>query len=109
MAQDAMAVPKTRPFGVTILAILAGIAAVLSLIHFLQAIGLFPYVFGPIQFRGFNLWYALMWGLMVWIYIWLVRALWNVEPSAWLFLVIITLWNLTLDFFITLGSGTSRT
>ena len=40
--------PVHRPIGVTILAILAGILAVLAAIHALQGLGIFPYVIGPI-------------------------------------------------------------
>jgi len=47
-----------------------------------------------------------MWGLLVWVYVWLVQMLWRVEPAAWMFLVIITLFNLTLDFVAMLGSST---
>ena len=48
----------------------------------------------------------MMWGLMVWVYIWLVQMLWRVEPAAWLFLVIVTLFELTLDFIAMLGAST---
>src|SRR5437588_9630774 len=97
---------KQRPLGVTILAILAGVAAVLSAINALQFLGIIPFFIGPVGLRAYNFWYALMWGLMVWVYVWLVQMLWRVEPAAWLFLVIITLFNLTLDFVAMLGSST---
>jgi hypothetical protein len=97
---------KQRPIGVTILAILAGVLAVLAAIHALQFLGIIPFFIGPIALRTFSFWYALMWGLMVWVYIWLVQMLWRVDPSAWLFLVIITVFNLTLDFFTMLGAAT---
>src|SRR5512136_1634928 len=77
--------PKKRPIGVTILAILAGIAAVLAGVHTLQSLGIFPYVIGPVKLHSFNLWNALMWGLMVWVYVWLAQMLWRVDPQAWLF------------------------
>ncbi len=96
----------SRPFGATILAILAGIAAVLAAVHLLQAVGLIPYFIGPAAFRDFNLWYAIMWGLMVWVYIWLVQMLWNVRPEAWLFLAVITTFNLILGFVSMIGAGT---
>src|SRR5205814_7389033 len=97
---------KQRPLGVTILAILAGVAAVLSAINALQFLGIIPFFIGPVGLRAYNFWYALMWGLMVWVYVWLVQMLWRVEPAAWLFLVIITLFELTLDFVAMLGSST---
>lgn len=65
---------KSRPFGVTVLALLAGLAAVLAAIHALQSLGIIPYVIGPIQVHASNFWSALMWGLLVWVYVWLVAG-----------------------------------
>ena len=93
-----------RPFAVTVLAVLAGIAAVLAGVHTLQALGIIPYFIGEVAIRGFNLWYALMWGLMLWIWIWLVQMLWKMDPQAWLFLAAISTLNL---IFITLESISS--
>ena len=99
---------KERPVGVTILAILAGIAAVIAAVHALQFLGIFPFVVGPSGYtvHFFSFWYALMYGLLVWVYIWLTMALWRVEPGAWMFLVIVTLFYLTLDFISMLGAST---
>ena len=96
---------KQRPFVVTILAILAAIVGVVSAIHAIQALGILPYFFGPFTVRGFNLWYAFMWGLMAWVYFWLTRMLWRVDRSAWLFLAVITVFELILDFTTILTSG----
>jgi hypothetical protein len=96
---------KSRPLGVTILAILAGLAAVLSAYHALQALGLFGYAFGPFTIRVPNFWAFLMWALMVWVYVWLVQMLWRVDKSAWLFLAVITVFNLILGFTVGLGEG----
>jgi hypothetical protein len=95
-----------RPLGATILAILAGIAAIFAGIHLLQALGIIPYFIGPTSFRDFNLWNALMWGLMVWVYIWLVQMLWQVRPEAWMFLAVITIFNLILGFMSMFGVST---
>jgi hypothetical protein len=94
-----------RPFGVTLLAILAGIAAVLAVIHFLQALGIFPYMIGPIAIRGFSLWNAIMWALMIWVWVWVVQMLWRVDPQAWLFLAVITVFNLIFDFVLVMGQA----
>jgi len=77
---------KKRPFGVTLLAILAGLAAVLAGVHALQALGIFPYMIGPFSVHAFNFWSFLMWALLVWVYVWLVQMLWRVDKQAWLFL-----------------------
>ena len=96
---------KKRPFGVTVLAILAGVAAVLAGIHTLQALGILPYFIGEFTVHTFNLWSALMWALMVWLWAWLVKMLWNVNTEAWLFLAVITIFNLILDFVVMLGAS----
>lgn len=96
---------KSRPFGVTLLAILAGLAGVLAGVHALQALGIFPYVIGSFRVHDFSFWSFLMWGLLVWVYIWLVQMLWRVDKSAWLFLAMITVFNLILDFTVMLGAG----
>jgi hypothetical protein len=95
---------KERPFGVTILAILAGIAAVIAIIHTLQMLHLFPIFLGPVRFFTFSVIGAILWGIMALIYIWLVRGLWNIDPSAWLFLVVISTFNLILAFISILGT-----
>jgi hypothetical protein len=98
---------KSRPFGVTILAILAGIAAFIAIIHTLQMLHLFP-ISGPLgvfSFFTFDLLGALLWGLMAAIYIWLVRMLWNLDPQGWLFLVIIAIFNLILALVSILGNS----
>ena len=94
-----------RPFGATILAILAGVLAVIAGIHTLQSLGILPFFIGDFHFRAFSLFNAFMWGLMVWVYVWLIQMLWRVDPQAWLFLAVITVFNLILDFTMMLGSA----
>ena len=96
---------KKRPFGVTLLAILAGLLAVLSGVHALQSLGIFPYMIGPFSVHAFNFWSFLMWALMVWVYVWVVKMLWSVDKQAWLFLAVITVFNLILDFTVMLGAA----
>jgi hypothetical protein len=97
---------RHRPSVVTILAIGAGILAVLAGFHLLQTLGIVPFVVGPFQVRYFSFFYAIMWGLLVWVYIWLIRALWRVDPQAWIFLVVVTMFNLIVDFVMVLGEST---
>jgi len=96
---------KKRPFGVTVLAILAGIAAVLAGVHALQSLGILPFFIGEFSIHAFNFWSFLMWALMVWVWVWLVKMLWSVDKQAWLFLAVITVFNLILDFTVMLGSA----
>ena len=98
-----------RPLGVTILAALASVALVLSIVHLLQALRILPYFIGPISIRDFNLWYVLLWGLMVWVWLWVVRALLVMDPSAWLFLLIVSGFNLMFDFFTMISTPTTNT
>jgi len=96
---------KHRPFGATLLAILAGIAAVLAAFHLLQSLGILPYVIGEYSVRGFNLWNAIMWGLMLWVWVWVAQMLWRVDPQAWLFLAVITVFNLVINFTYLIGQA----
>jgi hypothetical protein len=101
-----METARRRPIGVTILAVLAGSVAVLAGLHFLQAVGVLPYVVGPVSVRDFNLWYTLMWGLTVWVWAWVVRMLWRVDPWGWLVLLVFAAFNLLFDFVALLGTTT---
>jgi len=98
-----MSEAKKRPFGVTILAVLAGVLAALAGIHTLQSLGILPFAIGPFHVRAFSFFNAFMWGLMVWVYIWLIQMLWRVDPQAWLFLAVITVFNLIMYFTLMLG------
>jgi hypothetical protein len=100
---------RSRPIGVTILAALASVALILAVVHLLQALAIIPYFIGPIAVRDFNLWYVLMWGLMIWVWAWVVRALLVVDPSAWLFLLIVSGFNLMFDFLTMISAPTTST
>jgi hypothetical protein len=58
-----------------------------------------------LKVHAFSFWNFLMWAIMVWIWVWLIRMLWAVEPQAWLFLAVITVFNLILDFVMIFGSA----
>jgi hypothetical protein len=103
------ATTRSRPIGVIFLASLAAIALVLAFFHLLQALGFVPYFIGPIAIRGFNIWYVLMWGLMVWVWWWAFQALLNLDPSAWLFLLIVSGWNIFFDFLSMISATTTYT
>jgi hypothetical protein len=107
IADRTQPVVQERPLGVTILAGLAGIALVLSILHLLQAIGLLPYFIGPVAIRDFSLWYALMWGLMIWVWWWAIRALLEVDTGAWLFVVVISGFNVIFDFITLIATPTA--
>lgn len=91
-----------RPIGVTILAIAAGIAAVLNAIIALRFI--FPFL-GPVNLPTFSLWYALVYGLMAYIWFWVLQMLWNLEEAGWIFVAAISLINLVFNFVILVTGG----
>ena len=97
---------KKRPFGVTLLAIFALIAAAVAAWHTLQMLHLAPVIFGPVKFFTFDLLGALLWAIMVLIYVWVFRMLWNLDPQGWLFITVLSVLNLILAFVSILGATT---
>jgi hypothetical protein len=97
---------KKRPFGVTLLAIFALFSALAAGYHTLQMLHLLPFRIGDYRFFGFDLFGAIMWGLMFFIYLWVFRMLWNLDPQGWLFVVVIATLNLILAFVSILGQTT---
>ena len=98
---------KKRPFGVTLMAILAGFAAVMAVIHTLQMLHLFPITIpilgADVRFFTFDLLGAILWGLLAAIWIWVTRMLWNVNPQGWLFAAALSTLNLIFAFVSLLG------
>jgi hypothetical protein len=90
-----------RPFGVTVLAILAGILAALSAFAALRFFGL---IFGMVNVPG-ALWHAFMFALMAWVYSWLAQMLWHMQPQAWIFMAVVTVFNLMVELLVIIGSG----
>jgi hypothetical protein len=97
---------SNRPFGVTVLAIAAWAAAALAGVHFLQSLGILPFFIGRfLTLEGFNLWSALMWALMVWVWVSVAQMLWKVNSEAWVFLVVVTVFELIVDFMYLVGKA----
>jgi hypothetical protein len=101
-------VTKKRPFGVTLLALLAGAAFLVAVIHTLQMLHLFPISgpFGEARFFTFDLLGALLWGVMAAVYLWVFRVLWNLDPQGWLFIVVVAVFNLILAGLSIIGDST---
>jgi hypothetical protein len=99
---------RKRPLGVTMLAILAGFAGVVAAYHTLQYLHILPFWFGSSSFGfyGFDLWGALLWGVLTVIYAWVVSMLWTLNPSGWLFVVVIAAVNLVLAVLSIIGNST---
>ena len=98
---------KHRPFGITLLAILALVAVAVAIWRALQALGVAPITLGTMSFfvpeaSWIN---AIMWGLLALIYLWVFRMLWQVNPQGWLFVTVIAILNLTLAVIDILGGS----
>jgi hypothetical protein len=96
---------RSRPFGITILAFVAGIAGVVAAYHTLQYLHILPFWLGSVAFWGFDLWGALLWGIATVLYAWVVSMLWTVQPAGWLYLVLISAWNLLMVVLSVLGAS----
>jgi hypothetical protein len=101
---------KSRPFGVTLLAILAGLGAVVAVWHTLQFLHILPLnietALGEVRFFTFDIFGAMLWGIMALIWIWVARGLWNLDPQAWLFVVVLATLNLILAVVSVFGAST---
>ncbi|MGB9927615.1 MAG: hypothetical protein ACPK85_04350 [Methanosarcina sp.] len=93
-----------RPVGITILAVFAVLLAFLNGIVALRFLGFLPFL-GPIEGRIFNLWYALLYGLLAYIWVWLAQMLLQVDREAWIFLAVISVFNLCIDFVVLVTGG----
>jgi hypothetical protein len=96
---------RHRPFGITLLAILAAIAGVVAATHTLQYLHIMPFWLGNVAFWGFDLWGALLWGIATALYAWIVAMLWTVQPAGWLYLVLISAWNLIMVVLSVFGQS----
>ena len=96
---------RSRPFGITLLALVAALAGVVAAYHTLQYLHILPFWLGSMAFWGFDLWGALAWGIATALYAWVVVMLWNVQPAGWLYLVLISAWNLLMVVLSVLGAS----
>ena len=96
---------KERPIGVTILAILAGFGALMSLIYTLQMLHILPYYIGPVAFWDFSLLGAIFWGFIFLIWLAVIQMLLTMHPSGWMFMVIISGLSLLFALLSALGGS----
>ena len=99
---------KHRPFGITLLAILALVAVVIAIWRVLQALSIAPINLGTMQFFTQDIYWvnAILWGLLALIYLWVFRMLWQVNPQGWLFVTVIAILNLVLAVVDIIGGST---
>lgn len=100
-----MQAQRHRPFGVTILAVLAGISFVVNAFIALLFLGALPLaLLGGVGFFGQVAVGAFFWALTAFIWGWVTVGLWNLDPSAWLFVIALALLNLILAGVSVLGA-----
>jgi hypothetical protein len=97
---------RHRPFGVTLLALLAGAGALVNIWQTLQMLHILPISIGDSRFFTFDLVGAILFGLLALIYIWVFLMLWRVDPQGWLFVTVLAMLNLILAFVSILGQST---
>jgi len=100
-----MILEKTRPIGVTILAFLAILGAINALIYTLQMLHILPVFIGPVAFFEFSLIGAFFWGLLFFIWLWVFRMLWEVNPQGWMFMMVLSLLNLVFGIINVIGAS----
>jgi len=100
-----MPMTRHRPFGVTILAVLSALIALVNAYHALQYLGLIPFALGPMSFFGQDVLGAALWALNAAIWLWVMVMLWRVDKQGWLFVVIISAMNLILAGLSILGAS----
>ena len=96
---------KTRPIGVTILAILALLGAVNAAIYTLQLLHILPTYIGPVAFFQFSLIGAFFWGILVLIWLAVFRMLMDVQPQGYQFMLILGVLNLVFGVIAVLGGS----
>jgi hypothetical protein len=98
---------RDRPLGVWIITILAGIQFVLAIAHFLQALGILPYVVGGAEY-GDSLWYAIVWAFLIWVWGWVTWALYTLNPQGWLVVMLASGFAAIFNF-INMAAATQAT
>jgi hypothetical protein len=96
-------VARSRPFGITVLAALAGLGTLFAAINTLQYLHILPVSLGGYAFFNLDLPAALLWGVTTIAYAWITSMLWNVDKAAWLLLVLLSGLNLIFDVFSAIG------
>ncbi len=100
--------PMHRPIGVTILAVLAGLAGLLEIWRTLVFLGIakFTFVGAEVSFKDPQWGQALFAILLAGIWFWVAAGFWNVRAYAWSFGTFIAMFTLIFGFFAVLGQST---
>ena len=99
------AAARQRPIGITILAVLAVVAALVAAWHTLQYLHIIPFTIGELQFYGFDPLGAILWAVTTLIWVWAAVNLWNLRRDALTFVTILAGWNVILALISWLGAS----
>ena len=96
-----------RPIGITILALLAGLAGLFEIWRALVFLGVasFTFVGQPVSFPDPQ-WGSALWALLIAaIWFWVALGFWNVRGYAWSFGIFISIFTVIFGFFALLGNA----
>jgi len=100
---------KQRPFAVTLLTVIAVLAGIVAVIDVLRYLGLLPITipfFGvELSFFGFSIFGAILTGIVAAIWFWVAARLWNLDPQGWLFVVVISTVHIIFQVVALLGGA----
>jgi hypothetical protein len=87
-----------RPFAVTLLAILAGLAGIWAIIDAIRLMGWLPIAtLGEIKFYNSSFIGAIFAVIVALIWFWAASKLWSLDPQGWSFVVVIAIVYLIFD------------
>lgn len=89
----------SRPITVYLLLIIVLAAALVAGWHMLQLLGVAPIKIGEMKFYADDIWGAILWGISFAIYLWAAYAIWTMNPSGLMFVIILSALNLVLAVF----------
>ena len=95
---------QSRPFAVTLLALLAGLQALIAAYHTLQFLHILPFYLGDMKFYSLDWLAAILWGVSALCYLWAARSLWAMEEQGWMFMTILSGWIVILDVIELFGA-----
>jgi hypothetical protein len=97
-----------RPIGVTILALLAGLAGLFEIWRALVFVGAVSFTFiGKAVTFTEPQWGSALWALIIaGIWFWVAAGFWNVRGYAWSFGIFISIFTVIFGFFALLGGST---
>lgn len=96
---------KERPLGVTVLVVLSILGAINAVIYTLQMLHLLPTYIGPVAIYQFSLIGAALWGFLVFIWLGVAGMLWNMQPQGYMFMYLISVFNLIYGIICVLGGS----